>query len=672
MLSRIFDRTNTAANPQAEGKTSAQGSLLDLMNSAPAPAQNPRQGRGVAPAGGIRSTGSMLDDFTAIEAEQRLQIHNIQMANRAHQADMQQPARVVTDRAVLSPPPMDNSKAQSDYERQLDLLADELAGLKKKVENGRKAASPNPGPAEIPATISVDPDHGTLDAQAPLFQHGHRLEPHPFSFEKIFGVVFGSWKLITACAIIGAVFMAVYALRLPNMYQSTAELLIEPRGLKVLDNAVSPTGLNSEATVAYAESQVRIIESSSVVDPVIEDLELVEDPEFVDDHIDGPLKFFTSFFFSRPSSAEKVGLAKRYLYDNLDVSRVSQTFTIELSMSTTDPHKSARIANALASSYIADESGSRSELARSASRDLTSRLDQLRKQVRDSEEKVERYKAENGLVDANGRLIGDVQLARLNEQLVLVKVQAGDARTRAKLAAEADLGDVISGAIPSSLVTSAVDRLRLDYAQAKSRLERVSTKLGDRHPDRIAAASEQRSALGAISQELQRMVQTAQENYKRAKARRDDLVAQVNQLKAVAVNDSAAKVELRELNREVEANRRIYESFLLRSRETSEQENLSASSARVISHAVPADSKEGPNRKMLVASGGIVGAGIGLALTLFLYLLQCLLRFKDGIPTAPAGRQTTPMREGDLYSPYDQGNLPSQHKMASQSGGRDG
>ena len=271
-----------------------------------------------------------------------------------------------------------------------------------------------------------------------------------------------------------------------------------------------------------------------------------------------------------------------------------------------------------------------------------------------------------------GRLIGDVQLARLNEQLVLAKVQAGDARTRAKLAAEADLGDVISGAIPSSLVTSAVDRLRLDYAQAKSRLERVSTKLGDRHPDRIAAASEQRSALGAISQELQRMVQTAQENYKRAKARRDDLVAQVNQLKAVAVNDSAAKVELRELNREVEANRRIYESFLLRSRETSEQENLSASSARVISHAVPADSKEGPNRKMLVASGGIVGAGIGLALTLFLYLLQCLLRFKDGIPTAPAGRQTTPMREGDLYSPYDQGNLPSQHKMASQSGGRDG
>ena len=149
-------------------------------------------------------------------------------------------------------------------------------------------------------------------------------------------------------------------------------------------------------------------------------------------------------------------------------------------------------------------------------------------------------------------------------------------------------------------------------------------------------------------------------------------MAQVNQLKAVAVNDSAAKVELRELNREVEANRRIYESFLLRSRETSEQENLSASSARVISHAVPADSKEGPNRKMLVASGGIVGAGIGLALTLFLYLLQCLLRFKDGIPTAPAGRQTTPMREGDLYSPYDQGNLPSQHKMASQSGGRDG
>ena len=69
-------------------------------------------------------------------------------------------------------------------------------------------------------------------------------------------------------------------------------------------------------------------------------------------------------------------------WENLDVQRVGQTYTILLGVSTGNPEKSARIANALASAYIADESGARSNVARSASEDLTSRLVELRQRIR--------------------------------------------------------------------------------------------------------------------------------------------------------------------------------------------------------------------------------------------------------------------------------------------------
>ena len=127
--------------------------------------------------------------------------------------------------------------------------------------------------------------------------------------------------------------------------------------------------------------------------------------------------------------------------------------------------------------------------------------------------------------------------------------------------------------------------------------------------------AELRSALNAISQEIKRIVQTSQENYRRARARQSDLQAQVNELKASAVTDSAAKVKLRELGREVQANRQIYESFLLRSRETGEQENIRSKSARVISEAVPVKEKKGPNRKIIVAAGGIGGGALGRSFT---------------------------------------------------------
>lgn len=662
MLSRFLDKKNQSKGVDSSdsGTTASlragivpagnvsngQGSLLDLMgpteNAAAMPGSvSSSMSSAVSPPGLplASGSGSLLTDFNNVEVQQRQQLHQQEVDRTAHYAAVQQAANL-----SLSPPGPDRQQVNAtssdlpDKAQQLDFLADELTQLKSKLRSHSPLTQEQ---NQEGVDLAYRPESGSLS--------------DTFSFDNFVGSIVRSWKLVLLCAMIGVFLAAVYSLTLPDKYQSTAVVLIEPRGLKVLNNSVSPNGLNSEATVAYAESQVRILTSSSVIDPVIDDLELIDDPEFNGSNSQGAIfgVLGRSFGNDEPDVGKRAAV-KRYLHENLFVRRVSQTFTIEISVSTTDPAKSARIANALARSYIADETGARSTVARSANEDLTSRLDELRQQVRINEEKVEQYKAANGLVDANGRLVSDVQLSRLNEQLVLAKVQTGDARTRAKLAAEADLGDVISGSIPSALNTSTVNQLRLDYSRVNARLEKLATKLGQRHPDRIAATSERRSVLNAISQELKRVVQTAQENFKRAKARQDDLAAQVTQLKAAAVNDSAAKVKLRELSRQVEASRQIYEAFLLRSRETGAQENIRSSSARIISEAVPIAEKTGPMRKMHVILGGATGVVVGMMLALIPLVIigfQQLLSSAGGSVSSPSPTSARPVDSvGDLYS----------------------
>ena len=76
---------------------------------------------------------------------------------------------------------------------------------------------------------------------------------------------------------------------------------------------------------------------------------------------------------------------------------------------------------------------------------------------------------------------------------------------------------------------------------------------------------------------------------------------------------SQASVRLRELERDVEASRDVYQSFLKRSRETEEQETLNTSSARIIGEATVPQRRTFPPAMSLIAMIGFVLGGLAAA-----------------------------------------------------------
>ena len=88
-----------------------------------------------------------------------------------------------------------------------------------------------------------------------------------------------------------------------------------------------------------------------------------------------------------------------------------------------------------------------------------------------------------------------------------------------------------------------------------------------------------------INEEVDRFAQSAKNDLTRARDYEASLNKALETQKRQSVQISQASVRLRELERDVEASRDVYQSFLKRSRETEEQESLNTSSARIIGEA---------------------------------------------------------------------------------------
>src|SRR5690606_33794191 len=71
-------------------------------------------------------------------------------------------------------------------------------------------------------------------------------------------------------------------------------------------------------------------------------------------------------------------------------------------------------------------------------------------------------------------------------------------------------------------------------------------------------------------------------------------------------------IELRELERQAQASRLIYESYMVRARETAELGNIGPRSARVIAPAAVPDRPAFPPRSLLAAAALVFGLGLGI------------------------------------------------------------
>ncbi len=410
--------------------------------------------------------------------------------------------------------------------------------------------------------------------------------------------------------------MAVFILAVPYRYTATTQILIDPTDLRAVGSELSPTNQMSDIAVLQVESQVRVLTSDSVLRRVIKTEALDRDAEFA-----GRPSLLRGLIgavgLGSAAPADSTLTALTALRRSLVVKRAERTYVVDVSVTSLYPEKAERIANAIAQAYLTEQTDVRSDAARQISQTLSARLSELKDRVREAEERVEAFKARNNILGASGQLVNEQQLSELNNQLGTARARAAQAKARLEEVErlQRTKGDV--GAVPEAVQSPTITALRGQYAEIVRREAEQMTSLGARHPAVIEIQAQADRLRRMIEEEVNRTALSARSEYESAHANEDMLARSLEALKHNAVVTNEAMVTLRELERDVQASRAVYEAFLVRARETGEQERLDTKNIRVISRAdLPLHRSFPPSNLILAVAALALGIGAGIAITI--------------------------------------------------------
>ncbi|AGB45413.1 uncharacterized protein involved in exopolysaccharide biosynthesis [Mesorhizobium australicum WSM2073] len=418
--------------------------------------------------------------------------------------------------------------------------------------------------------------------------------------------------LILATAALLTLGALLYGLFTPALYSSVAEIIVDPQDLQVVTNDVNPSRVPPDGGITMVESQVAVVQSSGVLLRAIAATNLTEDPEF---NGQGGLlsRLLGGVLGSGSAETDKAGKTLDALRRRLAVKRADKVLVLDVIVTAKSADKAAKLANAIAQAYLADQASARAKMATDASDSITARLDEQRKRVQRAENAVEAYRSANNMVMAAGNLVSDQELTEINTQLAAAQSRTATLKAQVdQLRRSGGAPDATSEAMRSAVISS----LRAQEATLVDQVSQLGTELGPRHPSMMAAQQQLRDTRALIARELGRIAAAAETDYERALANQQALEAKVAGMKSKSLDTDQASVKLRELQRDLEAVRSVYATYLQRAQETREQVNVDSTNARIISDAMPALKKSWPPLLLLVFGAFFGGLGLGTGMAL--------------------------------------------------------
>ncbi|MEL6978558.1 MAG: polysaccharide biosynthesis tyrosine autokinase [Pseudomonadota bacterium] len=411
----------------------------------------------------------------------------------------------------------------------------------------------------------------------------------------------------------------------------------EARALVMLNNRTSNV-VNMDSVVAGIEidnaaiaTEVEIIRSEKLLERVVDKLRLDQAPEFnsalkdegeesfsMTDAVAALLGAETAALLGLGAEAEEsepgdsAELTRRRVVEavasRLSAEAVGLSYVISIEFTSADPDLAALVANTVADQYIIDQLEAKFEATRRASSWLSERLQTLREDVETAEARVEAFRVERAVVDGQGAELTRQQLAQLNSAMIQARANLAEVEARnGQVQAAAESG--AAGLLESRLIQS----LREQEASARRRQAELAIRYGDKHPRMINARAELSDIRAAIRAESQKIRRGISNELSVARARLSALQDEVRTLEQKKLVQSQSSVELNQLVREAAATKAIYESFLARFKETSQQEDIQQADAREISEARAPVHPSEPRKKLMTALGGAFGLMLGVA-----------------------------------------------------------
>ncbi|MCV3738226.1 Wzz/FepE/Etk N-terminal domain-containing protein [Rhizobium sp. TRM96647] len=395
-------------------------------------------------------------------------------------------------------------------------------------------------------------------------------------------------------------------------FSSETRLLIEAR------EPAYTTGVDRSAVrePAFDEldvvSQVQLLKSADLIKQVARDMKLYELAEF--DPAANPSALsdiLVAFGLKKnPLDLPPEERVLKEFEDKLVVYQVEKSRVVAIQFTSEDPLLAAAIPNEMAKVYLSLQSGAKLDTNSEASRWLEPEIANLREKVREAEEKVAQYRSRSDLLPTGENATFAVkQLNDVSGELARVRTEKATAEARA----ESVRAVLKSGGAPDTLSdvvgSQMIQRLKESEAQIQGQVSDLSTSLLEQHPRLKGLRSQLAGIRAQITAETSKILASLENDARVARLREQQLIQQLNAVKADSARAGEDEVGLKALEREATAQRQLLETYLARYREATSRSDASSTpaDARIISAAVPPTERQFPKVLPITIVGGLAG-----------------------------------------------------------------
>lgn len=459
----------------------------------------------------------------------------------------------------------------------------------------------------------------------------------------------GKW-IVAICTLVAAAIGFLVVSQFEPTYRATAKVMFDIQQSNVVN--IQDVLIDQQFDASKLEDQMQVLRSTTLIERVITELDLAQDPEF-NPRLRPPKPSLAERLLSSdlippkitdlmmsigmierpappPSPVEAVRRERLNVINSvlagLQLTPVGRSRVIEIGYVSGDPETSAAIVNAMAEQYIVDQVDAKLAATRAATSWLSARVDQLRVRVQNAEEAVERARAELSDITGQTLEVTQQQLEALNGSLATARAEVSRLQSlfdRLTLAVEQgkDLG-----AISEFRASDLIQAYRTEEMELLAERDTWRDVLAEEHDVLIRLDQQIADIRRTAQEEARRIVSAAESDLKAAMAQEESLVKEVRRLEQKALVQSSNQVQLRQLDREADASRVLYENFLARLQETSEQEDLQEADARILSPAEEPLSPQGQAKRRVLMIATILGGLVGLSLVFLLDRLNSTFR----------------------------------------------
>lgn len=459
------------------------------------------------------------------------------------------------------------------------------------------------------------------------------------------------WSILTLTIVV-AMLAALVVLSMTPIYKASSTLLIEQKTAKAvsIEDIYGLEGGSSE----YLQTQFELLKSRGLAERVVRELNLTVHPEFDPRQQPEPLIDLSGLFatldvrkwlpMTTPDDLEESAeMTESEIFDRVvkafmqrtTISPVMKTQLVKVEIEMADARLAAQAANALANGYIESQLEAKLDMTQTATNWMNERLSGLKAKLDESERRLQEFREAENLVDLEGvTTVAGGELSQTGDRLIDARRNRAEAESQYRQVANMrNSGWQRLASVPAVMSNQLVQQFKADEGRARAKVEELSRRYGAKHPEMIAARSELQSATANLRSQVEQVVASIEREYQLATANERSLQSSFNENKEQIQDIKRKEFKLRELQREVDGNRSLYDTFMTRLKETSATSDFEAVNARIVDPAVVPDMPIKPKKSLIVVLAAMLASMAGVAMVLLLEFLNNTFKSTEDVET---------------------------------------